>query len=236
MVGFRTKKIKTDGTVGERLFEKRKAEYISLEKAAYQLKIAKEYLSYLERGEYDSLPGEVYAKNFIKIYSKFLGLDPDEMLNIYRRERAVQNNLQTQSPYLLRRLKLKEPPRIISRLQMLSVPKIFRNILITGIVAVCLLYIGVKVEAIIRPPELSVAYPEVDILTKKKFIEVRGNTEPGANLVINGQKIFISETGEFIQKVNLREGINEITVSAHRDHSKENIVVRRVVVESEAAH
>lgn len=236
MVGFRTKKIKTEGTVGERFFEKRKAEYISLEKAAYQLKIAKEYLLYLERGEHDSLPGEVYTKNFIKIYSKFLGLDPDEMLNIYRRERAVRNNLQTQSPYFLRQLKLKELPRIISRLQMLSVPKIFRNILITGIVAVCLLYIGVKVEAIIRPPELFVAYPQEDILTKEKFIEVRGNTEAGANLVINGQKIFISEAGEFIQKVNLREGINEITVSAHRNHSKENIVVRRVVVESEAAH
>lgn len=226
MVSFRSKKIQTESSLGEKLEAQRKSQYMTLEQAANVLKISKDYLGYLEKGEYENLPGEVYTKNFIKAYGTYLGLDPDELEHIYRRERTVQKNLNTLSTFVMR-----EPAKIISQFHMISLPKILKNTFIFSIVLVCLLYIGFKVEAIISPPELEILYPSVDILTKDKFITIQGRTLDGTHVIINDQNVLIGEDGKFSQKINLRDGINEITITAKKDHSKDNSITRRVVVQ-----
>lgn len=224
MVGFRTKKIETTLTLGEELKAKRTQQYISLEKVAFVLKISKDYLEFLERGVYEKLPGEVYAKNFIKVYAQYLGLNSQDLLDLYKRERTVHHNLNHSQKFAM-----KEPAKILSRLHFLSTPRIARNLIVLGVAFIGFFYIGFKVEAIIRPPDLEVAYPATDILTEEKFIEVKGKTIEGAHVVINGQTVFVEEGGIFTEKVNLLDGINEIKISSKKDHSKENIEYRRVV-------
>lgn len=231
MVSFRTKKIETALAAHERLARERELKYLSLDKVAGLLKISKDYLRMLEDGNYDALPGEVYTKNFIKLYAKFLELNPDEILEQYKRERSVRKNIEVESKI---RWDFHKPATIISRIQMLSLPKIFRNFSIAFITVICLLYIGYKVEAIIRPPELAVIYPSEDILSIKKYIEVKGKTLPQARVAINGQNVVVEEDGEFAHSVNLEEGVNEITISAKRDHSRDAVITRRVVVQKDS--
>ena len=145
---------------------------------------------------------------------------------MYRREQTVQRNIHSIEKY-----KIKEPPKIISRLHLLSTPRIARNLAILSIVCICLLYIGFKVEAIIRPPDLEIYYPSSDVLVHEKYIEVKGKTIPGAHVFINGQSVLIQEGGDFSEKINLNNGINELKISSKKDHSKENIFIRRVVVQ-----
>lgn len=226
MVSFRSKKIQTESSLGEKIEAKRKSQYITLEKAAQVLKISKDYLGYLEIGEYEKLPGEVYAKNFIRAYGAYLGFEPEELMQIYKRERTVHKNIDSSGKFIM-----KEPAKIISKLHMISLPKILKNSLIFSVVLVCLLYIGFKVEAIITPPELEILYPSVDILTKDKFVTIQGRTLNGTHVIINDQDVLIEEDGKFSQKINLRDGINEIIITAKKDHSKDNTVTRRVVVQ-----
>lgn len=228
MVSFRSKKIQTEYSLGEKFEAQRKSQYISIEKAAAVLRISKDYLKFLEMGEYEKLPGEIYVKNFIKVYGKFLGFHPHELLDLYKRERTVQRNIHSIEKY-----KIKEPPKIISRLHLLSAPRIVRNVAISLIVCICLLYIGFKVEAIIRPPELEIYYPSSDVLVYERYIEVKGKTDPEAHVFINGQSVLIQEGGNFSEKINLNNGINEIKILSKKDHSKENIYIRRIVVQDE---
>ncbi len=72
------------GSIGETLKSAREAKGISLRKAEEDTKIRKKYLQALEEGNYDILPGRVYAKGFLRNYANYLGLDQEEILMEYK--------------------------------------------------------------------------------------------------------------------------------------------------------
>ncbi|UCC92356.1 MAG: right-handed parallel beta-helix repeat-containing protein [Thermoplasmata archaeon] len=69
----------------------------------------------------------------------------------------------------------------------------------------------VRIEIDNQPPRLVVVSPEGDLLTRDPSLVVRGETEDGASVSINGEEV---ETlhGLFIAEVGLQEGPNTITV------------------------
>jgi len=56
----------------------------TIEDAVKETKIAKKYLVAIENEDFDIFPGETYSMGFIRNYSQFLGLDPDEMIKKYK--------------------------------------------------------------------------------------------------------------------------------------------------------
>lgn len=57
---------------------------LTLEQAEDVTKIRRRYLEALESESFAELPGEVYVRGFLRIYAEFLGLDPAEVLRLYR--------------------------------------------------------------------------------------------------------------------------------------------------------
>ena len=45
------------------------------------------YIEYIEKGEYDELPGDVYTKGFIRSYANFLKLDVNALVQAFTAER-----------------------------------------------------------------------------------------------------------------------------------------------------
>ena len=66
-------------SIGKVLANARKSEGISFSKASNVTKLKVAYLEALEQDKFDVLPAPIYAKNFIKIYGNFLGLDGEEL-------------------------------------------------------------------------------------------------------------------------------------------------------------
>ena len=56
----------------------------SIDDAVKETKIAKKYLLAIENENFDIFPGETYLIGFIRNYSQFLGIDPDEMVLKYK--------------------------------------------------------------------------------------------------------------------------------------------------------
>ncbi len=56
----------------------------SLTQAEEVTKIRIRYLEALEEEEYSVLPGSTYTKGFIRTYAKHLGIDPEEVLSLYK--------------------------------------------------------------------------------------------------------------------------------------------------------
>src|SRR6476661_2683886 len=73
----------------DRLVAARERKGVDLARAERDTKIRVRYLSALERGDYRDLPGAVYTKGFLRNYALYLGLDPDEVLLQWRRERGA---------------------------------------------------------------------------------------------------------------------------------------------------
>src|SRR5512143_2144396 len=74
----------------ERLAAARERKGVDLGRAERDTKIRARYLSALERGDYRELPGAVYTKGFLRNYAIYLGLDPEDVLRQWRRERGDQ--------------------------------------------------------------------------------------------------------------------------------------------------
>jgi Helix-turn-helix domain len=70
--------------IGQSLREARLARGTTLEAVEAKTRIRTRYLRALENERFDELPGEAYAKGFLRTYADHLGLDGQEFLAAYR--------------------------------------------------------------------------------------------------------------------------------------------------------
>ena len=73
----------------EELREARNRGGYSIADAAHVLRIQEHYLEALEEGRFDRIPGTTYAIGFLRSYSGFLGLDPDDIVDAFKREQGL---------------------------------------------------------------------------------------------------------------------------------------------------
>ena len=74
------------GELGTWLVRAREARGLTLEDAERDTRISRRYLLALETEQFDVIPAPVYARGFLRSYSQYLGLDPQEMLALFPRE------------------------------------------------------------------------------------------------------------------------------------------------------
>lgn len=70
--------------LGQVLKKARLEKKISLDDLQETTKIRKAYLEAIEEGNYKKLPGTFYVRAFIKSYAEAIGLDPNEVLQLYQ--------------------------------------------------------------------------------------------------------------------------------------------------------
>lgn len=75
---------------GTILQQARKKKKFSLDKVHKLTKIKTEYLEALENNDVSTFPAELYYKNFLKTYAKFLSLDSIEILNLYEQAKKEE--------------------------------------------------------------------------------------------------------------------------------------------------
>lgn len=83
-------------TVGEALRAEREKKGLSIQDIEKATSIRALYLNAIEDGNYSVAPGEVYVKGFIRNYANFLGLDPQQMIDLYRQSQAPAEPPETQ--------------------------------------------------------------------------------------------------------------------------------------------
>lgn len=76
------------GRVGGLLRSARLRHGLTIEDVAASLRIRRVYLSAIEDGRWNELPGSTYALGFVRTYAQALGLDSEEMARRFRDERA----------------------------------------------------------------------------------------------------------------------------------------------------
>ncbi len=225
MASFSFKKISNPLSLGEMLKEEREKKKISLLEASKKIKISIKYLEALESAQLDCLPGEVYAKNFLKVYSEFLGFDSKEIVSLYCSEKKIYSKTKK-----IKENKFNKPVEKISFAHLISGPKIFKGIIVLILALVCVAYLGFKVNAIMEPPKLIVEMPINDLSVDNNLIEVKGFVEKEVILEINNQQVLVNPKGYFSEMINLQPGVNVIEIKAVKRHGRETKVYRRVVL------
>lgn len=225
---FTTRTIAGQQTLGELLAQRRAALGVSLVVVGQQTNINPDYLQALESGDHASLPGTVYALAFLKAYAQRLNLDPEAAAHRYKSELVIAQHARGESV---------EPWRPVARAawwRFLVPARLIRTAVLAVVLMSALTYLGFKVEAIVQPPLLTVTSPADELLTDHPLLTVAGQVEPGSSIFINGQEVLADARGKFSTPLDLQIGVNLIKISARKNHSKETVVLRRVVLQSES--
>lgn len=80
--------------LGQMLRNRRKERGITLKDIEGALSIRVKYLEALEEGNYAIIPGEVYAKGFLRNYASFLGFNAEDMVQLYKKEMQPSENIE----------------------------------------------------------------------------------------------------------------------------------------------
>ena len=133
------------------------------------------YLAALERGDYRELPGAVYTKGFLRNYALYLGLDPDDVLLQWRRERGDP----------------REPQAVITVPRPIATPRkgltFSPSLVVFALMTVAVLafaaYLGVQLLRFAKPPTIAVTDPAAAVVDVDEIgdrIRVAWHVEPGA--------------------------------------------------------
>jgi cytoskeletal protein RodZ len=199
----------------DRLAAARERKGVDLSRAERDTKIRARYLSALERGDYRDLPGTVYAKGFLRNYAAYLGLDAEDVLRQWRRERGDQA---IPEPLVVPPRPIAAPPRPLT----FSPSIIVAALMTLGVVAFGV-YLAVQLLRYARPPELSVTNPAVAVLQVDDGVtsyQLEGTSTAGATVEITtaGQtqpyRTTTLSDGTWSIQVDLRRGKNEFQITA----------------------
>lgn len=203
---------------------------VDLFRAERDTRIRLRYLAALERGDYRELPGSVYTKGFLRNYALYLGLDADEILGLWRRERGDVGR--TDPVIVLRRF-------VPTRARALTVsPSVVVAILMVLVVAALGVYLAVQVLRFAKPPFLEVSRPVTALVeateSDTKFL-VAGRSIPRATITVTtpGRQQPYRATaaldGTWSIEVDLRRGQNKFEVSALDPETGREAADRRVI-------
>src|SRR3954462_11041780 len=167
-------------TLPERLVEAREHKGGDLYRADRDTKIRARYLAALEAGDYAELPGAVYTKGFLRNYALYLGIDADEAIRQWRRERgdaavAPEPALAVPNPLAAPRQGFTFSPVVIVAA------------LLTVLIAVFAVYIGIQLVRFAKPPTPRLTNPPqavVDVDGETTSYVLRGTTIPQATVSV----------------------------------------------------
>lgn len=71
------------GAFGEKLRREREMRGVTLDEISESTKISRRHLESLEKEDFDSLPGGVFNKGFVRAYARFVGINEDQAVADY---------------------------------------------------------------------------------------------------------------------------------------------------------
>jgi cytoskeletal protein RodZ len=200
----------------ERLTAARERKGVDLYRAERDTKIRARYLAALETGDYAELPGAVYTKGFLRNYALYLGLDPEDVIRQWRRERG--DATVPAEPVLAVPKPLAAP-----RQGLTFSPVVVVAALLTIMIAVFAVYIGVQLVRFAKPPTLALTNPPqavLDVTGDTTSYDISGTSIPGATVTVKDAardqpyRVTADDGGQWTVSVELRRGRNEFEISA----------------------
>lgn len=205
-------------TVGQILKEERERQFYTLAEIEKVTRIRKELLEALERDDYKKLPPPTFVQGFIKNYGRFLKLDSEKLLAIFRREFSDRKN----------------PPRILESFanpldKGISItPKKLISGVVAGLILIFFIYLWFEYRFLVGPPSLEVTVPQDQTSFEGSTIEILGKTDPEAKVTLNNQEVTVDSQGNFKQDLRLSEGVTKITVVSTSKFGKSSTIERTV--------
>lgn len=223
MVSFKGKLLSQEERLGDVLRAYRIRRGFSIKDIATRLGLAAHFIDWVESGKYHKLPGEVYAKNFVKRYAQLVGISAVVALEQYAKERSLQCTVKDSKKNFKKRLTAWWHPVILTR----------------GVAALALVavigYIGLQARNIFSSPPLIIESPLDGLVSKDASVQMTGYSLSETKIQVNGREMITDTTGKFTETLDLSPGMNTFTIVAIKKHGAKTTLVRNILLEEKVS-
>jgi cytoskeletal protein RodZ len=207
--------------VGDQLRDAREARGLDVYRVERDTKIRSKYISALEAGDFAELPGDVYIRGFLRNYSSYLGLDPDQMEDEWRLETGEREAIPADQDAQAARFAGPRPVMIRRPFRMER-----RHIAIVAVVVIVAMigsYFGLQVGRFLEYPTLGVAVASgsstITVPPGTTSYILEGTATSGSHVMISwdGQDpstIVVDDTGHWSWTATLHFGSNQFDIMA----------------------
>lgn len=203
--------------IGEFLKEERIKKKLTLVQMERDTKIKKHFIDLIEKGDWENLPEYPITSGFIKTIAKSLRIPEETAMAVLRRD------------YPFDKKKVSINPKPDLKLKVSISPKILAAALSILMIMFFLGYLLYQYFQYISPPKLIVDRPTENQEVTVGNIVVAGKTDSDVTLSVNNQRVLVSETGEFSDKIEVDEQTKDIVFVAKSRYGKETVVIRKIV-------
>ena len=193
---------------GETLRAQREKKGITLEQAASDTRIREKFLKALEDSDYQTLPGAVYTKGFLRNYAEYLELPTEELVVQFHQERDQPDAPRTFKPL-----------NPIARRSLIFTPAVLVPVVVLAGIVLFVSYLYYQFVSFAVPPKIDVTEPASDAIAQSADFVVKGTTVADGRVTVQVfpgpltvADIHPSTDGTFSVNVQLSPGSNHIII------------------------
>lgn len=197
-------------TIGEIILRERERRNLTLEEIEKKTKIRKKNLAAIENNNWKKFPSKTYIVGIIKSYGKFLNLDEEKLIAVFRRQYEKKEEI-----------KFKEK---ISKTYFTPQTKKLLKISIFFILLFFTLYFTYQLKIYFSPPKVSILSPKGTVFKKEEKIELIGKTEKESIIYINGERIYQDKNNNFETTIPLLNRKNQVIIEVIGPNGRKTII------------
>ena len=194
--------------LGDALRLQREQMGVTLAQAADDTRIRLKFLEAVESGDYQSLPGNVYTKGFLRNYAEYLNLDPDEMVALYVGERGGIEPLRSFAPM-----------RPLVKRSFIFTPAVLVPVLVLAGIVLFVAYFYYQFTSFAVAPHVDITDPSGDAISQTPQFTLKGKANPDGRITVTVSpglepipEVKPNADGTFSVTVPLKPGSNHVDV------------------------
>ena len=194
--------------LGDALREQRERMGVTLQQAAAATRIREKFLQAIESGDYQSLPGTVYTKGFLRNYAEYLSLDAEEMVALYTGERGGSEPTRSFSPM-----------KPLVKRSFIFTPTVLGPVVVLAGVLLFVGYVYYQFTNFAVAPRVDITDPPGDAVSQTAEYTVKGKTNPEGRITVRTSPgldtindVHPAKDGTFSVTVPLKPGPNHVEV------------------------
>ena len=194
--------------LGDALRLQREAMGVTMQQAAEDTRIREKFLQAIESGDYQSLPGTVYTKGFLRNYAQYLNLDPEEALALYTGERGGSEPARTFAPM-----------KPLVKRSFIFTPTILVPVVVLAGIVLFIGYVYYQFTNFAIAPHVDITDPPGDAVSQTAEYTVKGRTNPDGRITVRVSPgldtindVRPARDGTFSVTVPLKPGPNHVEV------------------------
>ena len=194
--------------LGDALRLQREAMGVTMEQAAEDTRIREKFLRAIESGDYQSLPGTVYTKGFLRNYAEYLNLDPEETLALYTGERGGSEPVRTFAPM-----------KPLVKRTFIFTPTVLVPVVVLAGIVLFIGYVYYQFTNFAIAPHVDITDPAGDAVSQTAEYTIKGRTNPDGRITVRVSPgldtindVRPARDGTFSVIVPLKPGPNHVEV------------------------